>query len=150
MATEDLGPLSERHKRFVQVLEFVHVERVLPGTRGSGPGRPPESRAFLAKAVFDVPTTRALVERLRTDLPLRRLCVWDSAGAVPSEATFSRASTAIPARERPAHKSKPAKKKCKRGRPRKGEQRQPQLTRLERQVSITLAAMLEDLLLNFR
>jgi len=180
---EELGPLSERHKRLVQVLEFVRVEELLPGTRGGGAGRPPESRAalaraFLAKAVFDVPTTRALVERLRNDPTLRRLCGWESVGAVPSEATFSRAlagfatselasrlheavvertlqdhlaghvsrdSTAIPAREQPVRKSKPVKQKRKRGRPRKGEERPPQPTRLQRQGSMTLAELLEDL-----
>ncbi|MDE0107614.1 MAG: transposase [Bryobacterales bacterium] len=83
---EELGPLSERHKRLVQVMEFVRVEELLPGTRGGGAGRPPESRAalaraFLAKAVFAVPTTRALVERLRNDPTLRRLCGWQSVGA---------------------------------------------------------------------
>ncbi|MDE0620074.1 MAG: hypothetical protein OXH83_00245 [Bryobacterales bacterium] len=61
---EELGPLSERHKRLVPVLEFVRVGELLPGTRGSGASRPQESRAdlaraFLAKAVFAVPTTRA-------------------------------------------------------------------------------------------
>ena len=180
---EELGPLSERHKRLVQVLEFVRVEELLPGTRGGGAGRPPESRAalaraFLAKAVFDVPTTRALVERLRNDPTLRRLCGWESVGAVPSEATFSRAfadfatselasrlheavvertlqehlaghvsrdSTAIPVREQPVRKSKPVKQKRKRGRPRKGEQRRPQPTRLQRQGSMTLEELLEDL-----
>ena len=68
---ETLGPLGERHKRCVRVLELVRVEESLP-SGGSGPGRPLEdratlARAFLAKAVFEVPTTRALVERLRTD-----------------------------------------------------------------------------------
>ena len=74
---------------------------VLPAWPG-GPGRPPEDRralawAFLAKAVFDVPTTRALIERLRIDGTLRRLCGWTRAGAVPSEATFSRAFAAFAA-----------------------------------------------------
>ena len=92
---DTLGPLGERHKRFVGVLELVRVEELLPAV-GSGPGRPLEdratlARAFLAKAVFDVPTTRALVERLRTDRTLRCLCGWSVATAVPSEATFSRA-----------------------------------------------------------
>ncbi|MCY4536358.1 MAG: toll/interleukin-1 receptor domain-containing protein, partial [Bryobacterales bacterium] len=41
----------------------------------------------LAKAVFDVPTTRALVERLGHDSQLRRLCGWERAGGLPSEAT---------------------------------------------------------------
>ena len=167
----------------MQVLEFVRVEELLPGTPGGGAGRPPESRAalaraFLAKAVFAVPTTRALVERLRNDPTLRRLCGWESVGAVPSEATFSRAfagfatselagrlhqavvertlqdhlaghvsrdSTAIPAREQPVRKSKPVKQKRKRGRPRKGEERPPEPTRLQRQGSMTLEELLADL-----
>lgn len=63
------------------------MEELLPGTRGSAARRPSESRAamaraFLAKAVFDVPTTQALVERLRNDPALRRLCGWEQAGAV--------------------------------------------------------------------
>ena len=53
------------------------------------------ARAFLAKAVLDMPTTRALVERLRTEGLLRRLCGWEGARAVPSEATFSRAFAAF-------------------------------------------------------
>ena len=31
---------------------------------------------FIAKAVFDIPTTRALIERLQVDRTLRRLCGW--------------------------------------------------------------------------
>ena len=184
---EELGPLSERHKRLVQVLEFVRVEELLPGTRGSGAGRPPESRAalaraFLAKAVcrraHDSGAGRAAAQR-PDHLTLRRLCGWESVGAVPSEATFSRAfagfatervgralarglwsrrtlqdhlaghvsrdSTAIPAREQPVRKSKPVKQKRKRGRPRKGEERRPQPTRLQRQGAMTLEDLLEDL-----
>ena len=38
-----------------------------------------------------MPTTRALLERLRNDPTLRQLCGWETGGAVPSEATFSRA-----------------------------------------------------------
>ena len=33
---EELGPLSEQHKHLVQLLEFVRVEELLPGTRDSG------------------------------------------------------------------------------------------------------------------
>ena len=38
-----------------------------------------------------MPTTRGLVERLRAEPTLRRLCGWEAARRVPSEATFSRA-----------------------------------------------------------
>ena len=61
------------------------------------------ARAFSAKAVFAISTTRALIERLVIDGPLRRLCGWSQGAAVPSEATFSRAfsdfaDSALPSR----------------------------------------------------
>ena len=92
---ETLGPLGERYERLVRVLELVRVEEGLPYSRGwqGWPlkDRAALARAFLAKAVLDVATTRGLVERLRAEATLRRLCGWERAGAVPSEATFSRA-----------------------------------------------------------
>lgn len=47
--------------------------------------------AFLAKAVLDLKTTRALIDRLQGDSKLRRLCGFDLRFALPSESTFSRA-----------------------------------------------------------
>jgi hypothetical protein len=38
-----------------------------------------------------LPTTAAVIERLAIDKSLRRICGWESAREVPSEATFSRA-----------------------------------------------------------
>ena len=92
---EEIGPLGERYELFVTVLEFVRVERFLTSFHAL-PGRPQEdraalARAFIAKAVFQLPTTRALIERLAVDRPLRRLCGWSRLGQVPSAATFSRA-----------------------------------------------------------
>ena len=151
----------------MRVVELVRVEEWLPYSRGWR-GRPLKdraalARAFLAKAVLDVPTTQGLVERLRTEGLLRRLCGWEAAGGVPSEATFSRAfaefaasdlpgrlhealldrtleghlaghvsrdSTAIPGRESPAPKDEPRPKEPR---------------RLQRQASMTLEQMLEDL-----
>ena len=96
---EAIGPLAERYQWFVAVLEFVRVERFLPHFIGL-PGRPREdraalARAFIAKAVFDVTTTRALIERLAIDQPLRRLGGWNEVREIPSEATFSRAFSAF-------------------------------------------------------
>jgi hypothetical protein len=175
--------LGERYQRLVRVLELVRVEEWLPYPRGWR-GRPLEdraalARAFLAKAVLGMVTTRALVERLRNEATLRRLCGWEKAGSVPSEATFSRAfaefaegdlpgrlheallertleghlaghvsrdSTAIAGREKPAPKASPAAKPKRRvGRPPKGEQRPKELSRLQRQASMTLEEMLEEL-----
>jgi len=59
-------------------------------------GRPQEdrraiARSLVAKAVYNLETTRQLLERLASDATLRRLCGWEQARALPSEATFSRA-----------------------------------------------------------
>ena len=91
----ELGPMGERYELFVAVLELVRVEALLPYFRGQV-GRPEEdraalARAFIAKAVFDIPTTRGLIERLEVDGRLCRLCGWSGGGRLPSEATFSRA-----------------------------------------------------------
>lgn len=91
----EVGPLTPTHERLVVVLDIVSVERFVPSVQGV-PGRPPEdrqaiARAFIAKAVANLPTTSALVDRLKTDVAMRRLCGWESASSVPSESTFSRA-----------------------------------------------------------
>lgn len=177
----ELGPMGERYELFVAVLELVRVEALLPYFRGQV-GRPEEdraalARAFIAKAVFDIPTTRALIERLEVDGRLRRLCGWGAGGRLASEATFSRAfsefaesglasrlhetliartmdghlvehisrdATAIEAREKPQPKAAKRKRR-KRGRPRKGEERAKEPSRLERQLTMSLPQMLADL-----
>ena len=92
---EAVGPLSERDRLFVTVLEMARFERFVPRSFGRV-GRPLAcrvslARAFVAKVVFEITTTTLLVERLRIDGRLRRLCGWERAGELPSEATFSRA-----------------------------------------------------------
>ena len=58
----------------------------------------------------------------------------------------SRAATAIEGREKATPKpTQPAKPKRKRGRPRKGEERPKEPSRLQRQQQMTLAEMLDDL-----
>jgi len=94
MLREEVGPLTSQHERFVVVLEVARIEalvQICPGL----PGRPPEdrhalARAFVAKAVLDLPTTSGLIERLAVDRALRRLCGWERGSEVPSESTFSR------------------------------------------------------------
>ena len=102
-----VGPLGEHHRQLVSVLGLARIEAFVPSFDGL-PGRPLSeraalARAFVAKAVFNFPTTRLLIDMLATDKTLRRLCGWQRAGEVPSEATFSRAfaafaETALPSR----------------------------------------------------
>ena len=47
------------------------------------------ARALVAKAVYDMPTTRVLLDRLDTDVVLRRICGWERRSEVPSESVFS-------------------------------------------------------------
>ena len=56
-------------------------------------------RGFFLKAVYDLPTTKVLIENLKTSPSLRRLCGWEYKGQVPSEATFSRGFKEFAARE---------------------------------------------------
>ncbi len=92
---EEVGPLTESHTRLVVVLDMVCIEASLPPWR-AWPGRPPAdrpalARAFIAKAVLNLPTTAALIERLLVDQRLRRLVGWERVGQVPGASTFSRA-----------------------------------------------------------
>jgi hypothetical protein len=94
---EELGPLSDKEKRFVAICEAARMEHFLTNCGWRGLGRKPKSRlniarAFLAKALWNLPTTRALIDRLKSDLNLRRLCGWDNGPSeVPDETIFSRA-----------------------------------------------------------
>ncbi len=92
---ENLGPLTENHQRFAAVLDTKPVETFYGRIRPVVvvPLRTAEffSWAFIAKAVWDLPTTRALIDRLPYDPKMRCLCGWERVSAIPSELTFSRA-----------------------------------------------------------
>jgi len=92
---EELEPLTEKHRQLVAVLNMVRIE-VLIGCWQGGVGRPEKdrraiARAFVAKAVWNMSTTRQLLERLAVDAALRRICGWESKREIPHESQFSRA-----------------------------------------------------------
>ena len=79
--SEELGPLTEKQQDLVTTLEVVRIEEFIYSSRGF-PSRPPQdrtaiARAFVAKTIYNMPTTRALLERLETDSALRRICGWE-------------------------------------------------------------------------
>jgi transposase len=183
---EELPALTEKQQQLVAILEIIRIEEFiqpfLPGFRG----RPEKSRkaivrAFVAKTVYNMPTTVMLIERLRSDISLRRICGWESKKEIPSESVFSRAfaafaesklsykahealikktykheivghstidASAIEAREKVV-KKKPAEDLPKKvgGRPKKGENRPKEISRLEKQASgiMSLEEMLNEL-----
>lgn len=94
---EELGPLTAKQQELVTTLELVRIEEFVVSGRGF-PGRPAQdrtaiARAFVAKMVYNMTTTRALLDRLATDSALRRICGWERKSDVPDEWTFSRAFT---------------------------------------------------------
>jgi hypothetical protein len=100
---KDLGPLTEKQQQLVQTLEIIRIESLIP-RHFMVPGRPLKdrvaiARAFVAKAVYDMPTTRVLLDRLATDVSLRRICGWERKRVVPSESVFSRAFAEFAATE---------------------------------------------------
>lgn len=94
---EEVGPLTEPLERLIRIWEVLRIEEqvgVVPAAWAGG--RPPKdrraiARSLVAKSVLNLPTTAALIDRLRSDSALRRLCGFERLRDVPSEATFSRA-----------------------------------------------------------
>ena len=103
---EEIGALTDRDRQFVEVMGLVPLGAFLEPYRWGGVGCPPHERAwlmhaFIAKSVYEFPTTRALLDALAARPTLRRLCGWDSARSVPHESTFSRALAAFAQDELP-------------------------------------------------
>ena len=176
-------PLTDKLKQLIITLELVRIDELVKVPQywqGQSPkNRKQIARAFIAKAVYNLNTTRGLIDRLKSTPALRRICGWEKAADVPHESSFSRAfkefsqagltliahenivkehmanriighisrdSTSIDAREKPAKKKVlKDKQPKKRGRPKKGEVRTKEPTRLERQQSMGLDAMFEEL-----
>jgi len=93
---ECLPGMTQTHLRLATALEVIRIEDHIPPAWIQWYGRKRKdrkavARAFVAKVVQKMPTTKALVERLRVEKNLRALCGWEYAGQVPDESTFSRA-----------------------------------------------------------
>ena len=93
---DKLEPLTEKQQEFVRVIELADVQKHIRPYRWRGVGRKRDDRlaileAFVAKAVYNFPTTKIMIAYLHDSNNLRRLCGWESKGDIPSESTFSRA-----------------------------------------------------------
>ena len=96
----EVGTLSAKEREFVRVVELAQVDKHMGPYRWSGKGRKPIDRkpfvlAFIAKAVWNFPTTRLLIDYLKTSRTLRFLCGWDEPSDIPGEYLFSRAFAAF-------------------------------------------------------
>lgn len=160
---ESLGVLSTKEEKLIKILDFAEIEQFIYDTHVTNipKDRVQFARAFIAKSVYNLQTTRDLIDRLHIDRTLRVICGWRYKTDILSESTFSRAfqefseinlaakthdkfiseylsdmivlynasdATKIPLREKPLKVEKQEPKvvsKPKRGRPKKGETRDP-------------------------
>ena len=95
MIEEEFGFTTDKQQELIRIIDFARVEELIRSYHGYV-GRPQKCRiaiacAFLAKAVYNLPTTRALLDRLLCDSVTRRLCGFETKRQIPSESTFSRA-----------------------------------------------------------
>jgi len=169
---DELGELDEKHREFIAVCEMCDPRSHMRSYRWIGYGCPPKSRlalfkAFVAKAVWGFPTTRDLIDAVRHRPTLRRLCGWETLGAVPCEATFSRAFAAFAEDQLPqriheamisnrygdkiaGHVSRDgtaihARERAAKKKPKQETEAAPEPTRLQRQLEGSLEENLGDL-----
>lgn len=93
---EELGELGEKDRLFIKMVSLLPLGQWLQRYDWSGMGCPPCSRhwilhAFIAKEVYRYPTREALIDALKAQPTLRRLCGWESVNEIPSPSTFCRA-----------------------------------------------------------
>jgi hypothetical protein len=93
---EQIDPLTEKEQEFVRTVELAEIHRFIGPYASKRMGRKRADRlaiahAFVAKAIYNLPTTDALIGYLRSSKNLRRLCGWERRCDLPSKATFSRA-----------------------------------------------------------
>jgi transposase len=152
--------LSSKESKLIKILDFAEIEKSITVVKITNTPKDREeiARAFIAKSVYNLQTTRDLIDRLHIDKTLRVLCGWRYKTDVPSEAKFSRVfkelsdlniagkthekfvkeylsdelffynatdATKIPLREKAVKVEKEEPKPKKKGRPKKGEKREP-------------------------
>ncbi len=89
---EQLGTLSTKEEKLIKILDFAQIEKnVTVVTITNIPkDRIEIARAMIAKSVYNMQTTRDLIDRLHSDRVLRVLCGWRYKIDIPSESKFSR------------------------------------------------------------
>ena len=74
--------MTEKEEEFVRAAELAAIDSYLKPDKWVGNGRKPAgckaiALAFIAKAIWDFPTTVAIIDYLKASRNLRRLCGWE-------------------------------------------------------------------------
>jgi hypothetical protein len=87
-----LEELSSKEQKLIKILDFAEIEKnvMVISITNTPKDREQIARAFIAKSVYNLQTTRDLIDRLRIDRTLRVLCGWRYTNDIPSESKFSR------------------------------------------------------------
>jgi transposase len=87
-----LEELSSKEQKLIKILDFAQIEKNITVVRitNTPKDRQECARAFIAKSVYNIQTTRDLIDRLYSDRTLRILCGWRYKTDIPSEPKFSR------------------------------------------------------------
>ena len=87
-----LEELSSKEAKLIKILDFAEIEKNITIVKitNTPRDRVEIARAFIAKSVYNLQTTRDLIDRLHIDRTLRMLCGWRYKTDIPSEAKFSR------------------------------------------------------------
>ncbi|APJ02890.1 hypothetical protein AXG55_12450 [Silvanigrella aquatica] len=92
-----LGNPTESHLELMLILDTIKIADFFNDYASCpGRGRPSLDRecfakAFIAKSVLNLPTTVSLIDRLKVDIVLRRICGFINKNKLPCEASFSNA-----------------------------------------------------------
>jgi len=87
-----LEKLSNKEQKLIKILDFAQIEKNITVVTITNTPKDREeiARAFIAKSVYNIQTTRDLIDRLHCDRNLRVLCGWRYKIDIPSESKFSR------------------------------------------------------------
>ena len=87
-----LEELSHKEQKLIKILDFAQIEKnvIVVSLTNTPKDREEIARAFIAKSVYNIQTTRDLIDRIKNDRTLRVLCGWRYKSDIPSESKFSR------------------------------------------------------------
>ena len=91
---EEIGEITEKLQEFLRIIELVKPARFITEPLSwCGLGRRLKKRenlllAYFLKSVYNLPTTKVLIENFKGNSTWRQLCGWEFYSQVPSEATF--------------------------------------------------------------
>ena len=83
---------SAKESKLIKILDFAEIEKNITVVKITNipQDRVEIARSFIAKAVYNLQTTRDVIDRLHIDSTLRKLCGWRYKRDIPSESKFSR------------------------------------------------------------